>query len=71
MVMAASEGAVAGMVSTIPVVVTGGVLLKFAEVMTPKGQQAQGIYSKGGRRKRRPADVYNRNYSGQFSNVGF
>ena len=55
-------------ISTIPVVVTGGILMKFTEVMLP--MQKAAIGRQPSRRSKRK-DVYGRGYSGTFSNVGF
>lgn len=59
------EGALASMIGTIPVVVIGGVVYKMTEAMLPKPGQVVGSKKKV---KRSP---YNREHSGDFSNVGF
>ena len=69
MVMGAAEAATASMVSTIPVVVTGGVLMKFTEAMLPMQRAAAGGQRRT--RKRQRQSIYGRNYSGNFSNVGY
>ncbi len=61
----ASQAAVASMVSTIPVVVIGGVVYKMQEAMLPQVQQQQQV------RKKVKKDRYNREYTGNFNNVGF
>jgi len=63
----ASQAAVASMVSTIPVVVLGGVVYKMTEAMLPGTRQNVQTVS----RKRVKKSSYDRNYSGNFSNVGF
>ena len=64
MVGAAAAVATAQMVSLIPVVTTTGIVWKMTEAMMPK----PGGRSRG---KPRSRDIYSREYSGNFSNVGF
>ncbi len=61
----ASQAAVASMVSTIPVVVVGGVVYKMQEAMLP-GQKRVAQ-----KRVKPKKSRYDRDYSGNFSNVGF
>ena len=60
-----SNGTVDTMLGIIPVVITGGILLKFAEAITPKRDQ---ILARKLRKKR---STYSRNFSGNFANVGY
>ncbi len=69
MVMGAADAAVGGMVSVIPVVVTGGVLMKFTEKILPNQRATAGGRSQTRHRKKK--DTYSRGYSGDFSNIGF
>ena len=64
MIPLASQAATASMVSMIPVVVTGGILLKFTEAILPTRERV--LKSK----PRRKQSVYSRKYAGNFSNVG-
>ena len=52
------------MVSMVPVVVASGIALKTTEATMPGIQQQRS-------RKRRKKDIFGRNYSGNFSNVGY
>lgn len=62
----AADMATASMVSMIPVIVAGGIVYKFTENMMPsKGQNIQNIS------KKKKKDVYNRESTGDFSNVRF
>jgi hypothetical protein len=64
----AADAAMASMVSTIPVVVIGGVVYKMSEAMLPKpGQSIQTV----GKKQAKKVKIYGRDYSGDFSNVGF
>ena len=60
-----SNGAVDTMVGIIPVVITGGILLKFTEAIAPRRDQLFG------RKAKKKKNVYSRGFSGNFSNVGF
>jgi len=60
----ASQAAVASMVSTIPVVVLGGVVYKMTAAMLP----GQGSVQKRVRSKK---DKYSRESTSNFGNVGF
>lgn len=70
MVMPAADFAVASMVSTIPVVVTGGIVMKFSEQMFPK----PGRTYRPRRTVRRAGHARRSNLGivgGNFSNVGY
>ena len=58
-----ATAALAGMTGLIPVVVAGGVVLKFTESVMPKPQQR--------RTKKRKARRQSSSGSGNFSNLGF
>jgi len=79
MVMAglAADMAVASMVSTIPVVVTGGVLMKFTEQMMPEGSRRRRPIRRTRMATRRPSRRVGRTgrtnlgiVGADFSNVG-
>ena len=59
-----SNGTVDTMLGILPVVITGGILMKFTEAILPTRQRVLGSKSK------RKKSVYSRKYSGNFSNVG-
>ena len=61
------EGTTNIMAGLIPVVVTGGILLKFSEAIVPTRSRVLG--TKGS--KKRTKNIYGRNFSGDFSNVGY
>lgn len=60
------DDAVDSIIGILPVIVTGGVVLKFAEKLFPETSQQKSVKPK--------RDVYSRNYSGgfgDFRNVGW
>ena len=63
----ASLAAVDSMVSTIPMVVTGGIVMKFTEQMTNTGQRQRRRQTA----KRRPRKRTRSAGFGNFGNVGF
>jgi len=60
-----SNGTVDTMLGVVPVVITGGILMKFAEAMLPTRNK---VFGQGSKRKK---NIYSRKYSGNFSNIGF
>ena len=60
-----SNGGVDTMLGIIPVVVVGGLLMKFTEAIMPTRQRVL-----GGKPKKKQS-IYSRKYSGNFSNVGY
>lgn len=60
--------ATAQLTALIPVVTTAGIAWKMTNTMIPGARQAR---QRPVRRRRQRRDVYDRNYSGNFSNIGW
>ncbi len=56
------------MVGLIPVAMTAGMVMKFTDAMFPRTQAPIQRVSKKSKKKK---SVYNRNFFGDFSNIGY